>query len=191
MRVLIRVAICVSVVSTVFRAPLAAQSVPQVEVGSRVRVMRVGFMEWGPTGTVALVTSDSLAVTSDDDAIGARRLLWSDISRLEVSAGQNRHMLKGMGTGMLIGVVGGAALGYASGDDTCPDEKRQQFFGCILLFSARQKAQVLGVLGGVAVGIGGLVKGASRTEDWLTVDRPSTVAPIVDGRGRIGLSFRF
>src|SRR6185503_15868448 len=67
--------------------------------------------------------------------------------------------LEGLGIGALVGVVGGAALGYADGDDVCENEGH-----CILTFSAVDKATigavVFGVIGGGIGGAIGLIRGS-------------------------------
>jgi len=41
----------------------------------------------------------------------------SSLTRLDVSTGRDRHVLRDAGIGLLVGVVGGTIGGYASGDD--------------------------------------------------------------------------
>jgi hypothetical protein len=68
-----------------------------------------------------------------------------------------RGALEGLGVGAGLGVLTGAAAGFASGDDECSDEEF-----CILEFSAGEKAVIFGVLLGGIGGVLGLVVGAAK-----------------------------
>ena len=191
MNAITHVATFILLATTFLHAPLDAQSVPQLGIGSRVRVMLVGASDWGPSGRVVSLTSDSVTVAADDDARGPRQFHQAAISQLELSVGQHRNALKGMGIGLLIGAGSGAAIGFISGDDRCTTEQRKQFLGCFMQMTAGEKATIGGAALGIVGGLAGVIRGAlTRSDDWRTVDQPRTVAPIVDGSGRVGLSLR-
>jgi hypothetical protein len=80
--------------------------------------------------------------------------------RFSSSYASGRGALEGAGIGLLGGGALGAAIGFASGDDTCPPPSRGM---CLFRFSAGQKAAFLaigfGALGLVAGSVIGAVIG--------------------------------
>ena len=89
--------------------------------------------------------------------------------RFSPAYASGRGALEGAGIGLLSGGALGAAIGFASGDDTCPPRSF-----CIMRFSAAQKAGILavgfGALGLVAGSLVGAVVG-HRDEVQFTSSR--------------------
>lgn len=80
-----------------------------------------------------------------------------EIVRIEETS-HGRGAIQGLGAGAGIGALTGGLIGLASGDDDCSGEDH----GCILEFSAGEKAVILGIfLGGIG-GLVGLVVGAAK-----------------------------
>lgn len=73
---------------------------------------------------------------------------------------------RGMVTGAIIGVLGGAAIGFADGDDKNKTSNSNGGFfsgGCIFCMTAGEKAAIGGVtLGAVGAGMGALIGGLKQ-----------------------------
>ena len=161
---------------------LPAQSVTRIDPGARVRFSVAG-QEYA--GKVIAMASDTLALSVD--GLGTFVVLHRrDIRDLEVSVGQHRHVLKGLGIGFLSGGVTGALLGYATGDDMCGQ------YVCIL-GEKEFKSFALGVVGGVFGAVGGLIAGyVNRSDQWVGISQWGIgLTPIADASGRLGVSLRY
>ncbi|MBA3499035.1 MAG: hypothetical protein H0T65_01595 [Deltaproteobacteria bacterium] len=95
-------------------------------------------------------------VTFYDKANGGMVPSHEIVKIKDVSHG--RGAIEGLGIGGGIGIVTGAVIGLASGDDECGDDHG----GCFLAFSAGEKAMILGVVLGGLGGLVGLVVGAAK-----------------------------
>jgi hypothetical protein len=144
-----------------------------LQAGVRARIL-------GPTAgskyeliTVASARPDSLRY-SQDPSLATKSLAWQQISKMDASMGSHRHVGRGAGIGLLVGLIGGAALGA------------QQSIG-----GGRENNQLRAlaiVVGGLTMGalggFGGAVLGfTQRTEDWTPVTLPRT--PVASDRGSI------
>jgi hypothetical protein len=108
------------------------------------------------------------------------------VTRLEVSRGRRRHVLRGAGLGTLLGVASGAVLGFASGDDDP---------GWIAV-SAEEKAVILGTgLGGVGLLVGTVVGALRVSERWTSLPLGSAQAtPVLrvgPGGARLAVAVSF
>ncbi|HYV64952.1 MAG TPA: hypothetical protein VE964_01835 [Myxococcales bacterium] len=87
--------------------------------------------------------------------------------RFSPAYGSGRGALEGAGIGLLGGGLLGAAIGFASGDDTCPPRGL-----CVIHFSGAQKAAFLaigfGALGLVAGSLVGAVIGHREQVDFAS-----------------------
>jgi hypothetical protein len=161
----------------VLAAPASSQSVRidalSLQSGARARIL-------GPTAgskyeliTVASASPDSLRY-SLDPSLATKSLAWQQISKMDASIGSHRHVGRGAGIGLLVGLIGGAALGA------------QQSIG-----AGRENNQLRAlaiVVGGLTMcalgGLGGAVIGfAHRTENWVPVTLPRT--PVASNRRSI------
>jgi hypothetical protein len=107
------------------------------------------------------------------------------VTELSVSRGRRpagTRALRGAGVGLVIGGVGGAVIGFASGDDS----------GGFISFTAEEKALMAGTLMGAAGAVVGTVVGLlSRDEQWEAVPLNSIRGgPSVDGGMTIGYAIR-
>jgi hypothetical protein len=89
------------------------------------------------------------------EASNGTHSLWEVNKVTEVKA--LRGALEGLGIGSLIGLVGGAVIGFADGDDECDPNQE-----CFLAFTAGEKAAITGVVFGGFGALIGLVAGALR-----------------------------
>lgn len=159
-------------------AVAVAQEDP-VPPGSRIRVTSPMLGDARRIGTVVTFHTDTLvfqpAGSRDSVAIPA-----SALTRLEVSAGRRRPILKGMGIGFLVGAATGVILGFASGDS------ENGWWD----WTAEQKAGIGGaVLGSVGAVAGGVIGATRVTERWARISLGSAetgVGPLPTGRG-VGL----
>jgi len=112
---------------------------------------------------------------------------FASVTRLHVNRGARSSgagLVRGAGRGLLIGGGIGAVTGFASGDDT----------GSFFVFTAEDKAMILGVLlGGAGAVVGGLVGAVSPGDRWERVDNRTRlhVAPRNDGGVAVALTRRF
>ncbi len=132
---------------------------------------------------LSVITKEGLGIKGELLVVKANKLILMDSSSLtgvEVAIDEVKHIqivkkskfLKGLGTGLLIGGLGGAVIGFLSGDD-------QGF----LAMTAGQKALAgalgLGLLGAPIGGIWGMIKGLDESID-LTGKSPEEVKLIMN-----------
>lgn len=159
--------------------PAAGQSSVSVEPGDQIRVRAAGVRgAW----TVLSVTPDTLRLQRDggEEAVATDRLTGVDVSLGPRSRGAGAA--RGAGIGGLAGVLTGAALGFADGDDP-PG---------LLAFTAEAKA----FFGAVVLGAGGAVTGGiigalAPGHRWRRFDDASlTVEPAGEGRWALRVTRR-
>lgn len=163
---------------TIAYAGAAAQAGP-VPPGSRVRVTSPMLGDAPRIGTAVTFRSDTLVF----QRAGSQAVVIpaSALTRLELSTGRHRPILKGMGIGFLVGAATGVILGFASGDS------ENGWWD----WTAEQKAGIGGSVLGTVGALAGAVIGATRvTETWTRVSLGSAatgVGPSPNGRG-VGLA---
>jgi len=161
--------------------------------GTRIRVSVLGANP--QVGTLLGRTSDSLMMGWSNGTTNTVAI--RDVSRLDVSRGFRRHVLRGAVTGLALGAVGGIVKQMTADDDamsahfqnvlTCIDN-----FSCASLDdnSVSQNHNRMMVPIGIAVGtIAGAMLGLISTEKWLPAAEARVgVAPTVSARG-VSLAF--
>ena len=148
------------VIVALLLAPLAAvaQTLPPVQVGSRVRI----WHHCAPacqriTGTVVRLTSDSILLDADNQ-FSPTAIARGSVSTFEVANGRESRALVGAGAGFLIGSTMGLLVGAAADP---PDENEFLDFGggpAGLVVGA-----LLGTVFGAAIGAG------AGPERWVAV----------------------
>ena len=145
--------------------PAASQVHPTVTERSRVRITALSLGLTEAVGTVRELTPEGLVVQFENP-----RLLGTverdQISAIDVSIRSERHVLRGMGRGFLIGAASGLVLGLASGDDQ----------GGFIAFTAEEKAAMLGAGLGLAGTVIGLVAGLATKHDVWSPG--ASIAPV-------------
>jgi hypothetical protein len=126
--------------------------------------------------------------TPDDAEPGA--IVESANMRSYTTVSHGRGAVEGLALGVLGGVAIGAGIGFASGDDTCPESSF-----CILRFSAGDKA-VLGAIGfgSIGLGLGTLIGAVIGSRDVYELDSafvPRVSTMIAPGRAGGALSWSF
>jgi hypothetical protein len=167
----------------------SARTAAAIAPGARIRITQVGR----PPRIATMVSpgADTLLVRWPEYS-GAVAVPLAEVSRLDVSAGRHRRVLKGamlgtLGGGTLGAVIG--AVGYSPCESTEP-------FGCFLEPTGRgESAMMVGAVGGVLGLIVGSLIGLPSREDWHRVPLDARrVEVAVTPRGRttgLGLSLRF
>ena len=132
------------------------------------------------TGVIISSSADSLIVQPDRSRTVAR-LARTDVSSVEVSVGHHRNAGRGAIVGLLVGVVGGAAIGAMTWEPCngfCflePDTRAS---------SAALGAGVFGILGTV---LGTIAGALDVTDEWRSVSIKPDVALVRGGGGTFGL----
>lgn len=170
-------------------APLGASGAQAVadsllRVGTRVRVATVNSDF--AIGVVHARTADSMTVAWEGGL--SSTLTNAEISRIDVSAGPQPFVLRGMGFGFLGGAVVGAAIGAATYEQSI-------FLDFGIGVEMAGNAIVFGALGIV---LGGVAGGVGRREGWSRVrlDRGQpqrvSVAPLLGVRSQgVRVAVRF
>jgi len=141
----------------------AAAPASPVVPGARVRITRAG--EKPRVAIVVAHSADTLLVRWPEFA-NAVALPLTEISRLDVSTGRHRNVVKGM----VLGTVGVGALGAALGAVSYQPCTSTEFLGCLLAPQSRADAALLGgVVGGALGFVGGSLAGLVRHESWKRV----------------------
>lgn len=136
---------------------VSSQAVP-VTSGDRVRITVPNALH-NQTAQVVSARGDSLFLRVTPAETLAVAL--AGVTRLDVRTGQRRYALRGAGIGAASGVIVGAFLGSASGDD------RRSW---IVSFTAEEKAVIYGVgLGLTGLAIGTIVGALTVSDRWTSV----------------------
>jgi hypothetical protein len=158
-------------------------SAQAVMPGTRVRVAHPG--EGIRTGTLVALTADTLEVRLAGHA-EVSHVPLAQVTRLDVSLGKQRRLMRFAGVGLVVGGAVGAATGAAAGS-SCDGE--------FLCPGAGGGAVLGGVFLGSVGGIIGLIAGVVPTERWervpLEARRISLVTPSSRHGHGVGLKFAF
>lgn len=130
------------------------------------------------------VAGDSLVIRPDGAGQGLRRFATSDISEIDVAVeGSSRAR-----TGLVVGLLGGAALGFGIGLAEGDDPPNTGFFKGPT-FSGAEKGAIYGVvLGAVGAATGYLIGGA-MTKRWERIDASTFEASLFPTAGAEGVGF--
>jgi hypothetical protein len=149
--------------------------------GSRVRITTPSSKG---TFVVAGVLGDTLILHGSAASAETVTMPLHSITQLEVARTRPRRegAQLGAGVGFLIGVVGGGAVGLASGDDP-PG---------FMPFTAREKAVILGIGAGGAVGlIGGVLGWVDPGMRWYPVDLSQRVSFAGTRNGALAVTYSY
>lgn len=157
--------------------------------GARVRITQAGQK---PRIAVVVARSADTLVVRWPNYTNSVALPLAEISRLDLSTGRHRKILKGAAVGTLSAGAAGAIIGAIS-YQPC---ETTEFLGCFMApTSASESAVVGGVLGGTLGLIVGTLIGLPKRDDWHQVSLDaSRVAVAVTPRGggtAVGLSLKF
>jgi hypothetical protein len=141
-------------------SPAAAGTEAALVEGAKVRLEAPAVSAGRIQGAVAELGATALVVAVDERRV---TVPWRAITRMDVSAGERRHALRGL----LIGAGAGAALSIVM--PKCVNE------GCSTEVGFEPVFALMGALGGSAWGslVGALVK----TDDWKASSARLSVAP--------------
>lgn len=147
-------------------------SEPQVQSGSRVRIVSPVFGEKSQTATVVSYSPESLVFRLDAGS-APQTLSTSTITRMDISTGTRAHKLKGALLGFATGAILGGVVAYATWQPpTCKNPSGG--YGCIALDFGRggDAAFAAGAVGVLGTIVGTLI-GAQHRDTWA----PVIVAP--------------
>ena len=127
-----------------------------LEPGTRARILGAATDSKFTLITVASATPDSLRYSLAGIST-TRSLGWQQITKMDASGGQHRHVRRGLGLGLLTGTLAGIALGAAGKHG---EERALNELG--------------GAIGGAFFGTiaGGTAGFFWRTEKWIPVYLP-------------------
>ena len=106
--------LCSTGLMAVFAPPAAAQEVPPLTPGARVRVWAPELRDHKQAGTLVELRGDTLFLRAERQA-DTLRIPRASVTRLDVSVGRRRHAAVGALVGFLSGAGGGALAGYLIG----------------------------------------------------------------------------
>ena len=163
MRVALATALAFTVLPTLALSQSGTIDALSLQAGVRARI-------FGPTTypkyeliTVASARPDSLRY-SLDRGLDTRSPAWQQISKMDASIARHTNVGRGAAIGVLVGLLGGAALVGAL-SSTAPGKEGRQLRWVAIVAN--------GLLGGAIGGIVGAVIGSrQRTEDWVPVTLP-------------------
>ena len=157
--------------------------------GARVRITQAG--EKPRVAIVVAQSADTLLVRSPELA-NTVAMPIADISRLDVSTGRHRSVIKGMA----LGTAGAGALGAAIWAMTFEPCESTEFLGCLFEPESRGDAALMGgAVGGVVGFVVGSLVGLVPREHWERVSPAdarvsATVRPGAHGTAlRVSLQF--
>lgn len=163
-----RISLCVSILLAASPTILTGQEPTTLNPGTRVKVSPSDTASHFLVGPIVSIGGGMLVVdTKTDGPQGGPvpvEIPLASIGSIEVSRGMRSHGGTGAVVGLLLGAVGGALWGSATGEETCPEN------GWLPCFEKGEMA-VFGAitLGGLGAGLGWLVGHAIRSERWETI----------------------
>ena len=166
---MIRPAIALLLIITAHIAPpdaLADQLL--IGPGTKVRLTVPNEGKKPLVGRITKIGVDGLTIEMQDQPT-PMEIPFASVSKFEVNAhavDRSEGFKKGAGRGLLVGAVGGVAIGFLSGDD---DE--QNWFA----MTAAEKALVAGFAFGIVGAVfGGFLGAISQAERWAEVEVPTS-----------------
>jgi hypothetical protein len=155
--------------SILLPAALSAQQPVVVGDGMRVRLT----LGSGPNrvGEVLRASDDSVVIASRDRSV-VRGFSRAEISKIEVSNGQHRRLLKGFALGLAAGLAIGAIIPVDAPDGNCEtkDQRACELLGAVLKEPVNHALRGAAVIsGGIVGGAVGLIVGSRQVDTWDTV----------------------
>jgi hypothetical protein len=170
MRLTLATAFVLIVLPAITKGQSARIDALSLQAGARARILAPTAGSKYELITVASASPDSLRY-SLDQSLATRSLAWQQISKMDASMGRHTNVGRGAGIGVLVGLIGGAALGAKQSYGGTRDYNELRALSIV----------TVGLLGGALGGFGGAVIGhAQRTEDWVPVTLPRT--PVASSR---------
>jgi hypothetical protein len=157
-------------------------------------------------GRTSFVTGRLIAIEAENYILATEspahvvRLRREQVVRVEQGSRRSRRqgMGRGAAIGLAVGAISGALIGLGSGDDTCARPRDGDGFGlgggCLLSFSAADKALLTGVfLGALGTTLGAAAGAVHPGHRWVPFGNPSRrVSLAVPTRGTgLGMAIRF
>jgi hypothetical protein len=173
--------ISLTVVAT---TPICAQDASVLSAGTRVRIVTPALDEAHQTGRVVAATRDTIIFRSDAFPV-TRSFAVSDVSAIEISAGNQTHRGRDALYGLGIGGPAGALAGSLAYKKPQPN--------CWFICETRGGDAVAGALFGGVVGtiVGAFIVGSfDATERWVTI-KDSGRLSIAPSNGRLALNYKF
>ena len=143
---------------------LAAQQVASLQPGARVRITAPTLDMHRRVGEVAEVTSDTIVVVFEPDAL-PRPIPLAAVTQADVSLGRGPSV-GGGATGAVIGLLGGAALGLLIGEVSQSSSCSDCVYGELGAAVGGGSGLILGFIIGVAI----------PREKWRSISLPSQIA---------------
>ena len=169
----------------VFAPPAAAQEVPPLTPGARVRVWAPELRDHKLAGTLVELGADTLVLQARPDA-GWLRIPRAWVTRLDVSRGRKSRVGSGIKYGVLAGLVTGALVGGI----VCKSQ-----YSCSNAHQEEGDMTPLYALGGAVMGagsgliVGALVGDAASGERWEEVPQSRwRIGAARFGDGRFGFA---
>jgi hypothetical protein len=140
-----------------------------IAIGTRVRVLSPALGNTDEIGTALAIDADTLVFHREASSTNDTLSTFA-IKRLDVSTGRHTWKAKGALIGFAIGVVGGAALGYATySKPSCTISTTSQIGGCFGDFGRAGEARFDGAILGLLLAGTGAVFGAIGADTWTPV----------------------
>jgi hypothetical protein len=167
----------------------SAQTASSIRPGTLVRITQTG--QKARVATMVSPGTDTVLVRWEKST-GTAAVPLAEVSRLDVSTGRHRNLVKGA----VLGTLGGAALGAVAAAATFEPCTSTAPFGCFGAFESRGEAGTAGAVLAGAVGlVVGTVIGIRSHEGWHRVPLDARrVAVALTPRGRatgLGVTLRF
>jgi len=167
----------------------SAQTAAAIRPGTRVRITQAG--QKPRIAIMVAPRADTLLVRWPEHS-NAVAVPLAEVSRLDVSTGRHRKLLKGA----MVGTLSAGTVGALLGAVTYSPCKTTEAFGCFLAPTGGSESALLGgAVGGVLGLVVGTIAGVPSREGWHRVPLEARrVAVAVTPRGRatgLGVSLRF
>jgi hypothetical protein len=172
MRLVLTTAFVLTILPVTLHGQVENVNALALETGTRARILEAAPDSRFTLITVASAGPDSLHYTLGGSA-NTRSLSWRQITKMEASSGQHRHIGLGLGLGFVTGTLGGIALGAAGRHG-----------------EQRTLKELSGAIGGASIGtiIGGAAGFLWRTDKWIPVYLPRPAITQIPVRAPLDLS---
>jgi hypothetical protein len=156
MRLVLATAFILTIVPVTLHGQLEKINALALGTGTRARIVGAAPDSKFTLITVASVGPDTLHYSLAGSS-NTRSLSWQQITKMEASVGQNRHVVLGLGLGFLTGTIAGISLGAAGQHG-----------------ETRTLNELSGAIGGAFFGtiIGGTAGYFWHSDKWMPVSLP-------------------